>query len=70
MTVTACVTSLAGNRHVQHILEADVRAGAVNLGKKLMNILKETEAKAVLDEISEDTGNSWRDKDTRRGAKN
>ena len=56
LVVTACVTSLNGEQHVQHTLEAEVEAvaDAEALGEKLASILKETGAKAILDEINAD----------------
>lgn len=56
LTATACVTSLTGDHHVQHTLEAEVKttADAEKLGEKLAKILKDTGAKEILDEINVD----------------
>ncbi|THH32596.1 hypothetical protein EUX98_g1595 [Antrodiella citrinella] len=56
LTVTGCVTSLTGDRHVQHTQEAEVKtvADAERLGEKLANVLKASGAKEILDEINVD----------------
>lgn len=56
LKMTGCVTSLSGDRHVQHVLEEEVTSlqGAEAVGAKLAKILKENGATAILDEITVD----------------
>ncbi|KAH8101610.1 porphobilinogen deaminase [Cristinia sonorae] len=56
LKVTACVTSLNGDRHVQHSLEGVVKStkDAEALGVKIAETLKEKGAKEILDEINVD----------------
>lgn len=56
LKVTGCVTSLTGDRHVQHTLEGEVKTvgDAESLGESLANGLKEMGAKIILDEINVD----------------
>ncbi|TCD61787.1 porphobilinogen deaminase [Steccherinum ochraceum] len=56
LKITGCVTSLTGERHVQHTLSQNIgsKAEAEELGKKLAVLLKEAGAKEILDEINVD----------------
>jgi len=56
LKITGCVTSLTGDRHVQHELEEEVRSvqDAEAVGAKLAKTLMETGAKSILDEINVD----------------
>ncbi|GJE96831.1 porphobilinogen deaminase [Phanerochaete sordida] len=56
LSITGCVTSLGGDRHVEHALEGPVAsvADAEALGSRLAKVLIETGAKEILDEITED----------------
>ena len=56
LTLTGCVTSLTGDRHVEHTLEERVATleDAEAVGARLAKILIDTGARAILDEINED----------------
>ncbi len=56
LKITGCVTSLTGDRHVQHSMEEEVKdlEGTEAVGSRLAKVLMETGAKAVLDEITKD----------------
>lgn len=56
LRITGCVTSLEGERHVEHTIETEVgsAAEAEEVGAKLARVLIETGAKEILDEISVD----------------
>lgn len=56
LKITGCVTSLTGDRHVQHSLEEKVASveDAEAIGARLAKILTETGAKEILDEITQD----------------
>ena len=56
LAITACVTSLDGGRHVEHSIEAEVRAveEAEAVGVRLAKLLIDTGAKEILDEINAD----------------
>ncbi|KAI0369960.1 porphobilinogen deaminase [Pilatotrama ljubarskyi] len=54
--ITGCVTSLDGQKHVEHSIEAEVHTveEAEAIGAKLAQVLVETGARAILDEINAD----------------
>ncbi|KAI0757527.1 porphobilinogen deaminase [Daedaleopsis nitida] len=56
LSITGAVTSLGGERHVEHALEEDVRSveDAEAVGARLAKVLLETGAKEILDEINVD----------------
>ncbi|KAI0638801.1 porphobilinogen deaminase [Trametes polyzona] len=56
LEIVGCVTSLEGEKHVEHSMEADVHTveEAEAIGAKLATVLIETGAKAILDDINED----------------
>ncbi|EJF58561.1 porphobilinogen deaminase [Dichomitus squalens LYAD-421 SS1] len=56
LSITGSVTSLQGDRHVQHSIEAEVRSveEAEAVGARLAKVLIDTGAKEILDEINED----------------
>lgn len=56
LKITGCVTSLNGDRHVQHTLEESVKSlqEAEAVGARLATILKESGAAEILDEITKD----------------
>lgn len=56
LAITGCVTSLNGDRHVQHSLEEAVASveDAEAVGARLAKILIETGAREILDEITAD----------------
>lgn len=56
LKITGCVTSLSGDRHVQHELKEEVESleGAEAMGARLATILKENGAASILDEITKD----------------
>ena len=56
LKITGCVTSLTGDRHVQHTLEEEVVSlqAAEAVGGRLARILMDSGAKAILDEITKD----------------
>ena len=56
LKITGCVTSLTGDRHIEHTLEDKVAsiADAEAVGARLATILLETGAKEILKEINED----------------
>ncbi|KAL6305622.1 porphobilinogen deaminase [Sparassis latifolia] len=56
LVLTGCVTSLLGDRHVEHTVEEQVVTveEAENVGVKLARILINTGAKEILDEITKD----------------
>ncbi|KAI0353161.1 porphobilinogen deaminase [Trametes cingulata] len=56
LQIIGCVTSLDGEKHVEHSVEADVDTveEAEAIGAKLARVLIETGAKAILDEINVD----------------
>ena len=56
LKITGCVTSLSGDRHVQHSREEKVSSvqDAEAVGSRLAKTLIETGARAILDEITVD----------------
>jgi hydroxymethylbilane synthase len=56
LTLTGCVTGIDGRDHVQHTLKEVVKSveDSVQLGEKLANILIETGARKILDDINVD----------------
>ncbi|PIL29937.1 hypothetical protein GSI_07848 [Ganoderma sinense ZZ0214-1] len=56
LAITGSVTSLNGDRHIEHSLEAEVRAleEAEAVGVRLARLLIDTGAKEILDEINAD----------------
>ncbi len=56
LAITGCVTSLNGDRHIEHSIEAEVRAveEAEAIGVRLAKLLIDTGAKDILDEINVD----------------
>lgn len=56
LKITGCVTSLTGDRHVQHILQGKVASleEAEAVGARLARILLDSGAKVILDEITKD----------------
>lgn len=56
LKITGCVTSLLGDRHVEHTLEEQVTShdDAEAVGARLAQILVTSGAKEILDEINED----------------
>ena len=56
LSITGSVTSLQGDRHVEHSIEAEVRSveEAEAVGARLAKVLIDTGAKEILDEINED----------------
>lgn len=56
LKITGCVTSLAGDHHVEHTLRETVEslADAEAVGSQLARILIQTGAKAILDDITKD----------------
>lgn len=56
LKLTGCVTSLDGERHVEHTLEKEVRSveEAEETGVELARVLINTGARAILDEITKD----------------
>ena len=54
LSITGSVTSLQGDRHVEHSMEAEVRSvdEAEVIGARLAKVLIDTGAKAILDEIN------------------
>ncbi|KAI0638800.1 porphobilinogen deaminase [Trametes polyzona] len=56
LEIVGCVTSLEGEKHVEHSIEAEVHTAeeAEAIGAKLAEVLIETGAKAILDDINTD----------------
>ncbi|KAG5651821.1 hypothetical protein H0H81_007293 [Sphagnurus paluster] len=56
LTLTGCVTAIAGDLHVEHTLEVRVASAeeAEQVGSRLAKILSETGARKILDDINED----------------
>ena len=56
LRITGTVTSLGGERHVEHTIEEDVQSleEAEAVGARLAKVLVETGAKEILDEINVD----------------
>ena len=56
LSITGSVTSLQGDRHVEHSIEAEVRSieEAEAIGARLAKVLVDTGAKEILDEINAD----------------
>ncbi|KAH9855788.1 porphobilinogen deaminase [Lenzites betulinus] len=56
LDIVGCVTSLEGETHVEHSIEAEVHSGeeAEAIGAKLATVLIETGARAILDDINTD----------------
>ena len=56
LKITGCVTSLTGDRHVEHSLEEKVASveDAEAVGARLAKVLIETGAREILDEITKD----------------
>ena len=56
LTLTGCVTAIDGERHVEHTLSASVQTAeeAEALGTRLAQVLMQTGAAAILDEIKQD----------------
>jgi len=56
LTITGCVTALDGSKHVEHTMKETVSSEeqAENVGTRLANVLIETGAKEILDDITVD----------------
>ncbi|KAF5377250.1 hypothetical protein D9615_006402 [Tricholomella constricta] len=56
LTLTGCVTAIAGDLHVEHTLQVRVASAeeAEEVGRRLARILSESGAKKILDDINED----------------